>query len=356
VLELESGLFVAPLPSVGPAGSGAEIEVGAALGAETPGEWSIALVGGGVGTSSLSFRVTPASPVAPVGAGTAIAILPGGLRISDLEGSLDVEGVSLSVLADFEEPVTGDPIQRVRVLLVETISGVVSDGVDHATSPGHAGGGSVYRSNEVTVETAGVCTGFPSGGGFPSSPNCSALERFQFDLVNDVVNVEVGGADLAEILAYPGAAVAVNAAADCEVATELGAVPGPLPGGESSVTVSFPPQAADSFGFTLCVFTEPVTDETLALEVDVSVAFSSIYLKDSPPSVFDFELWPRCFGDLSGDLIVNNTDAFLFRACFPCAGPGCDVRCDADYDGNVNNTDALEFRRNFGQDCADLWP
>ena len=95
----------------------------------------------------------------------------------------------------------------------------------------------------------------------------------------------------------------------------------------------------------------PVDPADAVLTIDSALEFSSLLLNQPPSVASTFTLQARCFGDFNGDTFVNNADVQVLLGCFPCAGPGCDPQCDANFDGNVNNLDLLAFRQTFGQVC-----
>jgi hypothetical protein len=158
-------------------------------------------------------------------------------------------------------------------------------------------------------------------------------------------------------LGAEGDAFTANSGDDCEPETELARVVSPLPEGTGTARLSFPASAVEGSSFSICLIG---ADTSFAQERDlnlvVSVAFSSIYLLDSPPVEIPFSITPACFGDLNRDKIINNLDARMFRFCFPCSGPGCDPQCDSNLDGVVNNVDALAFRDVYGSTCLDQSP
>jgi cysteine-rich repeat protein len=60
-----------------------------------------------------------------------------------------------------------------------------------------------------------------------------------------------------------------------------------------------------------------------------------------------------CFGDVSLDGVIDDDDVDAFpivQGCFPCTS-GCNLACDSNGDGVVNNSDALAFQGVLGTSC-----
>ena len=213
-----------------------------------------------------------------------------------------------------------------------------------------------YISEPITLAPQGYCHGFPDGGLFLSSPNCSEENLFQFDSVNDTIHVRVAGAGLANMLGPPGSRVSVNAGTDCDPSTELAYVDQLEPDGYSSYSarLDFQPLEASHVTFVVCLIraNDSVLPTPQEVPIFVSAEFGSIFVLPSEEEAARFSLMPRCFGDLNDDYRVNNADALQFKDCFGCANTECNRKCDFDLDGRISNVDALAFRDSFGQVCS----
>jgi hypothetical protein len=349
-IALSAGQFEV-LPTFGPPGSGADIEIGPALRGGTAGTWQVVPLTGGPGSASLRYAILPPSPATSVLSGNLFTVLDEALSVTGIAQTLSQIGAQLTAEFEFTEP-GGDPGRlRIRALLAETIDGVDLDAADETLSPTQIEDVFLYRSSEIAINALGVCNGFPSATGFPSSPNCSADDLFQFDPINDFVALVIGGSSLRAVLAAPNYRIALNPSPLCAASTEIASVSGPLPIAQTQISFTFHPLAADQTSFSLCIYTNGIFEGFRTLQVDTDVDFSSIFLTESPGASFDLTLAPRCFGDLNGDKRINNADVILFRGCFPCQGPGCNLACDANRDGNVNNIDMLQLSRVFGTTC-----
>ena len=356
-ITLSAGTYLGVWPSVGQAGSGADIEVGDALGAGTLSEWDIEFLAADSNESQLVYSLTPSSSASLVGAGTLLSVAPESFLIDGLASTLAVPGAELSLQFDFVEPGGLGLLRSLDAKIVQTILGVDASGTpsvsDVAGDAGEAGE-IQYISNPITLSPQGYCHGFPDGGLFFSSPNCSADSLLQFDPNNDTVHVRVSGGALASLLEAPGSAVSINEGPGCDPATELAYTDQLLPEVYSyAAYLDFaPPQASDA-SFVVCLIrgndaTFPMPQE---VPIFVSMSFGSIFMLPSDEEAARFTIAPRCFGDLNNDYSVNNLDALLFRDCFGCSGPDCDRKCDYDLDGRVSNVDALAFRDHFGDVC-----
>ena len=357
VLRLTGGEFAEPLPTVGPAGSGADIEVGDAASAGALGEWNIAPAEGAPGDTELAYEFTPGFPFQPLAEGTLFSVAASSLRVERLEDALSQPGQALRAEIEYEEALSRLPLDYFGVVkLALSLPGVFVQG-SHSVTDEAGNSGPIDRlahvSNPVYLSPQGQCAGFPDGGVFFQSRNCDASSSFQLDAPEDLVTVRVEGFGLRDFLSQPGAAVSLNTEADCHPSTELDYTTEFTPVSYSSYAeLAFHPQSADQAFFRVCLLSG---DLSLVPPQEISIQtwldFESILLRDSPTQIARFSIIPRCFGDLNGDYRVNNADARLQLECFPCSDGQCDRRCDYDLDGVVNNRDLLAFRENFGMTC-----
>ena len=166
-ITLSAGTYLGVWPSVGPAGSGADIEVGDALGAGTLSEWDIEFLAADSNESQLVYSLTPSSSASIVGAGTLLSVAPESFLIDGLASTLAVPGAELSLQFDFVEPGGVGLLRAVDAKIVQTILGVDASGApsvsDVAGDAGEAGE-IQYISNPITLSPQGYCHGFPDGG------------------------------------------------------------------------------------------------------------------------------------------------------------------------------------------------
>lgn len=351
-LTVSAGRFTVPLPSIGPSGSAAAIEVGSALGTGAPQEWEITQLSGTPGSTELAYRLTPTASSQPVGIGALVTIGADALAVDSLDQELGTPGGKLSVVARFEEPTGGD-LRAISITTAESIEGVQIAAPDSTSEVNLTGSSPIFESEEIVFTTAGVCTGFP-GGILLEHGNCSEADVFQLDPINDLVTVNVlsllGPAFGSVFLSSGEDSLQVRSGGRCDMGSILAEVKGPAAG--SAVSMSFPPPNGTGFSFVLCLDTRSNESVAHQFVVFLGVQFGSIFMAPGPPDVtFGWTLAPRCFGDFNGDSSVDNIDVFLFQNCFPCSGASCDPACDFDLDGFVNNSDALAFHSLFGETC-----
>ncbi len=352
-LTLDAGRFAAPLPSLGPSGSGAELEVGGALGAGTPQEWTISQISGSPGSSELRYRFTPTLSASPVESGVLVMVKGAALRTDALHQVLSIPGRVLSISARFLET-SGTQLRLIQLLIAESIQGVEVSAPDSSTGANLNGLSPIFESNEVVVSTAGICTGFP-GGFLSEHANCSQADTFRVDPVNDRLIVQVSSDSLPEFLRSQEDRLMLVEGTQCDGGTILAESVGPISANTLSMTVT--PPSDVGFIFVACLETH--SNQAVSKTLSVSHRFESgaLFLTNSPDplAASTWTLSPRCFGDFNGDLSVDNSDAFIFQGCFPCSQDGlgiaCDPACDFDLDGRVNNSDARAFQMLFGATC-----
>ena len=360
VLSLSGGLVAQPLPTVGPAGSGADIELGSAFGAGTPEAWTIEHIAGEVGDTELFYAVEPSAGSLPVSAGVAFLLAERAVRVEALDSWLAEPGRGLRLHFEYEELLSRLPLAYLAsVKIIQTVQGIQTEGSHSVTDvAGNAGppGRLFYASNpiRVTPEPA-ACSGFPDGVGFFPSRNCDAFDNFQLDPQEDRIRVVLEGAGIGDFLTPPGSGISVHRDGNCDPSTELAFTDEAIPVGYSmQAEMSFPVQDASETEFIVCLENADLTMiEPQEIAIVSWVEFGSILMLPSEEAAARFSIIPRCFGDLNGDYRVNNADALLLRGCFPCSGPDCDRRCDHNFDGLVNNSDVLAFRSTFGGTCEE---
>ena len=359
VLSLSGGLLAAPLPKVGPSGSGADVELGTAFGAETASEWTIEHTGGDVGGTELFFTVSPEPASLPVAEGTAFRLASQSIRVEALDTWLAEPGRGLRLNIEYEQVLSRLPLDYFgTVKVVQTVPGVQTQGSHSVTDVGgNAGpvGRLFYASNPIRVTPEAACSGFPDGNGLFPSRNCDASDNFQLDVQEDRIRMVVEGTGLGDFLGQPGSGISVHRDGICDPSTELAFTDEMIPVAYSTqALLDFPVQDALETEFIVCLESG---DLTMLPPQEIGIAsyvdFGSILLLPSEVATARLSIIPRCFGDLNGDYRVNNADALLLRGCFPCSGPDCDHLCDYNFDGLVNNTDVLAFRSNFGATCEE---
>ncbi|MEE2665627.1 MAG: thrombospondin type 3 repeat-containing protein, partial [Myxococcota bacterium] len=357
VLSLSGGLLAEPLPTVGPSGSGADIELGSAFGAGTPSEWTIEHTEGGVGGAELFYTIRPTAISLPVAQGTAFRVAAQAIGVEVLDSWLGEPGRALRLNVEYEQLLSRLPLGfRAAVKIVQTVQGVLTQGSHSVTdTAGNTGppGRLFYASNPIQLSVEAACSQFPDGIGVLPSRNCDASDNFQLDPQEDQIHVVLEGPSLQSFLAQPGSGIAIHTEASCDPSSELAFTNTPIQVGYSTqAALDFPVQDAAGTEFIVCLQSG---DLTMLPPQDIAIVshveFGSIRMLPSEEVAARFSIIPRCFGDLNGDYRVNNADALLLRACFPCAGPDCDHGCDYNFDGLVNNSDVLAFRSNFGETC-----
>jgi hypothetical protein len=360
VLSLSGGLVAEPLPTVGPAGSGADIELGSAFGAGTPEAWTIEHIAGEIGDTELFYAVEPSAGSLPVSAGVAFLLAERAVRVEALDSWLAEPGRGLRLYFEYEELLSRLPLAYLAsVKIIQTVQGIQTEGSHSVTDvAGNTGPPDrlFYASTPIRVTPeAAACSGFPDGVGFFPSRNCDASDNFQLDPQEDRIRVVLEGAGVGAFLARPGSGISVHRDGNCDPGTELAFTDDAISVGYSTqAELSFAVQDALETEFIVCLENADLTPiEPQEIAIVSWVEFGSILMLPSEEAAARFSIIPRCFGDLNGDYRVNNADALLLRGCFPCSGPDCDRRCDHNFDGLVNNSDVLAFRSTFGATCEE---
>ncbi|MAI80232.1 MAG: hypothetical protein CL917_14885 [Deltaproteobacteria bacterium] len=309
------------------------------------------------GDSVLAYLLTPRTGFAPVQEGDLVSLDSGSILVDHLSGVLSESGRSLRVQVGYEESLSRQSIDTSGTIkIAQTVSGVFFQGSHSVTDQAGNTGPSdrlAFASNPITLTPRGGCSGFPDGGLFFRSRNCTSSDDFQFNSGEDHIRVIVEGAGLRDFLDQPGTGISLNQNFSCAPETELDFTSHLTPFVYSSqASLSFQTPESDEASFRVCLLSSDLSlIPPQEIAIRVSVDFEAWQLADTEVQSARFSIIPRCFGDLNGDYRVNNADALLLKSCFPCEGPDCDRRCDSDLDGSVNNRDWLEFYRNFGQVC-----